>query len=183
ARRCRSRRPSGEDLVDEELRSLALRRALLVVARDHLADQAEREELHPDDDEQDPEREQRPLADRVARRLHDREVDEDRDSREPEQEAETAEEVERALPVPADERDGQEVEEAAQVALDAVARAAMLPRPVVDAELRDAEAAVVRKHGDEAVQLSVDAEPVDDLRAVGLQAAVHVVEADAREAA
>ena len=44
---------------------LARDRALLVVARDHLADQPEREELHADDDEQHAEREQGALSDRV----------------------------------------------------------------------------------------------------------------------
>jgi hypothetical protein len=46
---------SGEDFVDELLGAVAFLRTLLVVARDHLADQPEREELHPDHDEQDAE--------------------------------------------------------------------------------------------------------------------------------
>src|SRR5205085_7052674 len=79
ARRFRNRGPSGQDLVDEQLGPLALRRPLLVVARDHLADQAEREELHADDDEENAEREERPPADRVAADLEDRQVDEDPD--------------------------------------------------------------------------------------------------------
>ena len=87
------------------------------------------------------------------------------------------------MPVAADERHGQQVEEPAQVALDAVARAAVLARPVVDGQLRDAEAAVVREHGDEAVQLAVEPQAVHDLGAVGLQAAVHVVQVHAGEGA
>ena len=75
---------------------------------------------------------------------------------------------------------GQQVEEPAQVTLDAVARAAVLARAMVDGQLCDAEAAVVREHRDEAVQLPVEAQSVHDLRAVGLEAAVHVVEAHAR---
>ena len=43
--------------------------SLLMQARDHLADQPEREELDPDDDEQDAEDEQRTVADRVPLRL------------------------------------------------------------------------------------------------------------------
>ncbi len=91
--------------------------------------------------------------------------------------------MQRAVPVAADEGHGQEVEEPAQVALEAVARAAVLARPVVDGKLGDAEAAVVREHGDEAVQLAVQPQAVDDLGAVRLQAAVHVVQADAGERA
>ena len=76
----------------------------------------------------------------------------------PSSEPEPAEEVQRPVAVAADERDGQQVEEAAHVALDPVARAAVLARPVVDRELGDAVAAVVREHRDEAVQLAVDAQ-------------------------
>ena len=151
------------------------------MARDHLADQAEREELHSDHDEQHAEQEQRPCADRVAESLEHGEVDEDRRPDEAEHEPEPAEEVQRPMAVAADERDGQEVEEPAQVALDAVARAAVLARAVVDGQLGDAVAAVVREHRDEAVQLAVEAQAVDDLGAVGLEPAVHVVQAHAGE--
>ena len=122
-------------------RVLARERPLLVVARDHLADQAEREELHPDDDEQHAEREQRALPDRVAGDLDDRQVGEDDEADDAEQEPEPAEQVQRPVPVAAHERDGEQVEEAAQVALEPVARAAVLSRPVVDRQLGDAEAA------------------------------------------
>ena len=44
----------------------------------------------------------------------------------------SAEEVKRAVPVAAHERDGQQVEEAAEVALEPVARAAVLARAMVD---------------------------------------------------
>ena len=76
----------------------------------------------------------------------------------PSRRPEPAEQVQRPVAVAADERDGEQVEEAAQVALDAVARAAVLARPVVDRQLGDAEAAVVREHRDEAVQLAVEAQ-------------------------
>ena len=87
------------------------------------------------------------------------------------------------MPVAAHERDGEQVEEAADVALHPVARAAVLARPVVDGQLRDAEAAVVREHGDEPVQLAVDAQAAHDLGSVGLEAAVEVVQPQPREAA
>src|SRR5262249_59858739 len=108
-----------QDLLDPELAAPALVRPLLVMADDHLAQQAEGEELDPDDDEQHAEDEQRALADRSARDLDAREVDEDPCSAQPEQEAKPAEEVERTVAVPAQERDGKQVEESAHVALDA----------------------------------------------------------------
>ena len=135
----------------------APRRPLLVVARDELADEPERDELDADDDEQHAEREQRPVADRLAGELEHGQVDEQRACRcAPSGEPEPAEEVQRPVPVAPHERDREQVEEAAQVPLHPVARAAVLARPVVDGQLRDAEAAVVREHGDEAVQLAVD---------------------------
>ena len=71
------------------------------------------------------------------------------------QQPEAAEEVQRPVPVAAHERDREEVEEAADVALDAVVRAAVLARAVVDGQLGDAVAAVMGEHRDVAVQLAV----------------------------
>ena len=96
------------------------------------------------DDEQHAQGQQRALADRVAERLEDGQVDEDRGPEDAEDEAEPAEEVQRAVAVAAHERDREQIEEAAQVALEPVPGAAVLPRAVVDRQLGDAEAAVVR---------------------------------------
>jgi hypothetical protein len=90
---------SGQDLVDVEFRLLTADRGLLVLAREHLADQAEREELEADDDQEHAERQQRALADRVAESLDDGQVDEDRDSEQAEDETESAEQVQRPVPV------------------------------------------------------------------------------------
>jgi len=79
---------SGQDLVDVEFRLLTANGGLLVLAREHLADQAEREELEADDDQEHAERQQRALADRVAESLDDGQVDEDCDSEQTEDEAE-----------------------------------------------------------------------------------------------
>src|SRR2546422_10208144 len=94
--------------------------ALLVLARDHLTQQTEGEELEPDDREQDAEREQGPLSDRMAGRLQYRQVDEDSGPEGTEQETEAAEQVQRAVPVAPDEHDRKQVEEAAHVALEPV---------------------------------------------------------------
>ena len=121
-----------------------------------LADEAEREELHADDDEEDAERQQRPVADRLAGQLEHRQVDEHDRADRAEQQPESAEEMQRPVPVAAHERDRQQIEEAADVPLHAVARAAVLARAMVHRQLGDPKAAVVREHGNEAMKLAVD---------------------------
>src|SRR3954469_10685073 len=93
-----------EDLFDVQLRPLARSRALLVLARDQLADQAEREELQPDHHEEHAEDQERPLSDRVALDLEHGQVAQDDETEEAERQAEAAEEMERPVPVAADER-------------------------------------------------------------------------------
>src|SRR6185369_3230537 len=151
----RSRGTGLEDLFDVQLDPLLRAGSLLVLARDQLADEAEREELEADDDEQDSEDQQRPLADRVPFDLEERQVAEDNEAEESERHPEAAEEVQRAVAIPADERHGQQVEEAAEVPLDPVARPPVLSRPVVDRQLGDAVTAIVGEHRDEAVELAV----------------------------
>src|SRR2546427_7449224 len=113
------------------------------MARDHLADQPEREELETDHDEQHAQHQQWALADRVAECFEHGEVDEHGPADEPEDESQSTEEMERAVAVPADEGHCEQIEEAAEVTLDAISRAAVLPRPVIDGKLGDAEAAVM----------------------------------------
>src|SRR5262245_65378579 len=108
------------------------------MARHHLAQEPEGEELEADDDEQDAEREQRALADRMPGRLEHGQVDEDHGPDRAQEESQAAEEMERPVAVTAHEGHGQEVEEAAQVTLEPVPRAAVLSRAVVDRELGDA---------------------------------------------
>src|SRR5438093_1368627 len=59
----------------------------------------------------------------------------------------------------------------------------MLPRAVVDRQLGDAEAPVVREDRDEAVELAVKGEALHDLGAIRLQPAVHVVQPQAGDPA
>jgi len=131
---------SGEDFVHEQLGPVALLHSFLVVARDHLADQSQREELHPDHDEQHPEHQQRSLSNSVSERFDHGEIDKDRGSDQAEQEPESAEQMQRSVAVATDERDGQQVEESTQVTLDAIARTAVFAGAVVDGQLRDAKA-------------------------------------------
>ena len=58
----------------------------------------------------------------------------------------------------------------------AVLGPAVLPRPVADHDLADAEAAGVRQHRDEPVQLAVDADLIEHGAAIELEAAVVVVQ-------
>src|SRR4029453_17216842 len=88
--------------------------------------------------------------------------------------------MKRAMSIAAHEPDGHEVEEATQVALDAVVGPPVLPRSVVDRQLGDAISAVVGQYREEAMELAVDPQVSRDLASVGLQAAVHVVQAEAR---
>src|SRR6266511_1614320 len=83
--------------------------------------------------------------------------------------------MQRPVAVAAHERDRQQIEEPAQVPLEPVAGATVLPRPVIHRELRDAVPLLVGEDGDEPVQLSVEHEAAHDLCPVRLEAAVHVV--------
>src|SRR5512145_1672663 len=87
------------------------------------------------------------------------------------------------MAVAADEGHGEEVQEAAQVALEPVAGAAVAARAVVDWELGDPVATLVREHREEAMELAVDFEVAYDLGAVGLEPAVDVVETQPRDGA
>ncbi len=115
-----------------EFRLLPADGSLFVLAREHLADQAEREELEADHDQEHAEREQRPVADRMAQSFHDRQVDEDREPDQAEDETKSAEQVQRPVAVAADERDREEIQEPAKVTLDPVAGASMLAGAMVD---------------------------------------------------
>ena len=59
---------------------------------------------------------------------------------------------------------------------DAVLRRPVLPGPMADHDLADAEAAGMRQHRDEPVQLAVDADLLEHLAAIELEAAVVVVQ-------
>src|SRR5207244_2424624 len=124
-----------------------------------------------------------PATDRLAVDLEHGQIDQHREAEGAEEKPEPTKEMERPVPVAPDERHRQEVEEATQVALDAVAGAAVLAWAVVHGQLGDAMAAVVGEHRDEAVQLAVEAQILEDLGPVSLQAAVEVVQPQARDAA
>ena len=99
----------------------------------------------------------------------------------PMSEADATEQVQWPVAVAPHERDAEQVEEAAQVALGPVAGSSVLPRAVVHRDLRDPVSAVRREHRDEAVQLPVQTHALQHLGAVGLQSAVDVVQADTRD--
>ena len=94
--------------------------------------------------------------------------------------ADPSEQVQRAMAVAPHEDDREEVERRPQVPLDAEPRLSVRPRSVIDGQLGDAEAEVVRKHRNEAMALAVQPHVVEHLGPVRLQAAVHVVQLDPR---
>src|SRR5918992_237900 len=65
--------------------------------------------------------------------------------------------------VAADEEDREQVEQAARVALEAVMRAAVLARAVVDRQLGNPPASLHADHGDESVELAVEVEALPEL--------------------
>src|SRR4029453_796771 len=106
-----------------------------------------------DDHEQHAEREERSVPDARTPEPDDREVGQDHEDERAHHDADAAEEVERPTPVATHEGHAQEIEEAAEVPLGAIARPAMSTRSVVDGDLRDAVATVCREDRDEAVDL------------------------------
>ena len=126
-----------------------------------LGEQPERDELDADDDEQHAERQQRSVADALSPEPEHGEVREDDEADRSHEQPDAAEEVQRPVPVAAHEGHAQQVEEAAEVALRPVARAAVLARAMVHGDLGDAKAAVRREDRDEAVELAVEAHALE----------------------
>ena len=149
----------------------------------HLGQQAEGEQLHPDDDQEDGEEKKWAPADATPpAELEDGQVDADpdphsRSSAMPD----AAEEVKGPVLVAADEDDGEQVERAAQVALGAEAGTAVAAGTVIDGHLRHPPALLGRDRRQEAMQLAVDLQRARALAAVGLEAAIHVVHGDTGE--
>ena len=94
-----------------------------------------------------------------------------------------AQQVLRPLAVADHEFHGQQIEQALGQPRDAVFRFAELARPMADDDFADAKALGRREHRHEAVQLAVEPNFVHHLAAEGLQAAVVIVQVDARQLA
>ena len=95
--------------------------------------------------------------------------------------ADRSEEVERARHVFEEEADGEEVEEDAEGAGDAVVAFAGGAGGVGDADLADGRAVPGGEGGDEAVHFAVERDVLDDFAAVGLEGGAEVVDGDAGE--
>src|SRR5450759_3005806 len=150
---------------------------------DELANQAQREQLHADDDEQRAQQQQRALPDGAAEdELVDAEIQLDKHADEDQQGADAPEEMLRAVLVATEKEHREKVEIAAKVALPAVLGLAGRARPVTDRLLGDAKARLRGHDGDVAVLLAVDMDRVHHVAAVGLEAAVEVVQGDPRGA-
>ena len=95
--------------------------------------------------------------------------------------AEGAEEVQRAGHVAEQEADGEQIEEDAEGAGDAVVGLPCCAGGVGDGDLADAGAVPGGEGRDEAVHLAVEGNVLDDLAAVGLEGGAEVVDVDAAE--
>src|SRR5690606_6415169 len=145
---------------------------------DHLGQEPEDNELRADDHEQHAQRQKRPVADGVAQEPERGQVGVDAETDQQRDQAEPAEEVERAAPVLRQEQNRKQVEEATEEAGGSELGAAELSRAMPHLYLAHPESPEVGQHRDIAVQLTVEVDLVQDLGAVGLQAAVEVVELD-----
>ncbi len=121
------------------------------------------------------------MTDRLPVDLEHEQVGEHGAAEQREEQPEPAEQVQWPVAVPPHEGHRQEVEEPAHVALEPVPRAAVRARPVRDGQLDDPEAVVVGEDGDVPVELAVQPHAARDLRTEGLEAAVHVVQAQPRD--
>ncbi len=95
--------------------------------------------------------------------------------------AEGAEEVQRAGHVPEQEPDGDQIEEDAEGARDAVVRLPCRAGGVGDGDLADAGAVPGGEGGDEAMHLAVQGDVLDNLAAIGLEGGAEVVDIDVAE--
>src|SRR5690606_32238685 len=99
------------------------------VVRDHLAEQTEDDELRADDDEQHAERQQRPMADRLAEHeLGERQIGVDQKAQPEGNDTDQAKQMQRSARVLRQEQHRQQIEEAAEEARRAELRMAVTPR-------------------------------------------------------
>ncbi len=156
-------------------------RVLHLRADDHLAQEPRQERLRAEEEEEDAEYQQWATADRLSKRqFDDREVGQDQEADEEANRPQPAKKDHRSLREARDEHDGHEVQEAAEVAFQSELRPAVEPGAMVDHLLLDLRVALpLREERDVAVELAVDVDAPDDVRAVRLDATVEVVQRDA----
>src|SRR5271157_120245 len=87
-----------------------------------------------------------------------------------------AEEVQRPVHVPEQEADGQQVEDDAEGASDAVVAFTPLPGCVFDGNFTDRCAIPTSQRGDEAVHFTVERNTLDDLASIRLEGGAKVVD-------
>src|SRR6476619_3450327 len=91
------------------------------------------------------------------------------------QEADAAEHVLGSMAVARQKLDGEQIEKPFDEPADAVFRFAKAPRPMVDRNFADAEAAGRRQDRDEAMQFAIEPHFAQHLRAIALHAAIVIV--------
>src|SRR5579863_2616630 len=157
----------------------------VIVAHLQLAEQADGEHLDAGDDEHSADNEERTvLIHHVLVRIEDLEGEQDGGddgAGDDAQSAEAAEEMQRAAHVAEQEADGEQIEEDAEGAADAVVALAALAIHVLDRDFADGRAIPRGERGNEAVHLAVERDVLDDFAAIGLEGSAEVVDVDAGE--
>src|SRR6185437_8617260 len=149
-----------------------------------LAEQADADELHARDDKHAGYDEHRcVLAGDVmaGEQLVDEQPERDASAREHADQAEAAEEVQRARHVLEQETNREEIEEHAKGATEAVVALAVFARGIRDRHLADGRAIPACQRGDEAMHLAVERNVLDDLTAIGFVGRAEVVNVYAGE--
>ena len=148
----------------------------MVGAREHLAEQTERDELHAGDDEQDREQHQRPARQRRAEnQALPAEPREDHSAENTQQNPERSENVDRPGAEHREKLDGDQVENDTDDAGEPVLRCAADAWAVVNLDFDDARTHVSGDGGNEPVHFAVESQPPRDVAAEDLEHAAVVV--------
>ena len=154
------------------------------LALDEFAKEPDRDELEGGHDQEHSEHQKRPVADRAeSEDPENAKIGEDGSPGEAEDRSGGAEDMQRPCRETRVEHDAEEVEGPLEETVEAVFRTAELPRMMVDGDFADPVAAPVKQDRNEPVKFAIEREAFESFRAVGLEAAVEIVELDAAQAA
>src|SRR5581483_9359002 len=157
---------------------------IVIVADLEFAEQPQRDQLHAGDDEHGGEEHQRPVL------RHDVAVVDELGNHHPERNAHAGgytghadgpEEMQRARQVPEQEPDGQEIEEDAEGARDAVVRDAAFAVHVLDRNFTDRGTMPRSESWDKAVHLAIQRHEVQQVASIGFKRSAEVVDVDAAQ--
>jgi len=154
---------------------------LVVVADLHFAEQADGEKIKTAKQQAESRHHQRAVCghDRnVAQKFFYAQPQDDSTAAEDTQHAEAAEKVQRARQITQQEADGQQIEKHAEGTCDAVVRNAALAVHVADGNFADRRTVPRRQRRDEAVQLAVERDLLQNVAAISLECGTEIVDID-----